>query len=403
MLKVNPKILQWARETAGLSIQEATTQLKIQPVKGKSEEDRLRELESGDIQPSKQMLTKMSKKYHRPLLVFYLEKPPVSGNRAEDFRTLPRDFSTVSDGLVDALVRDVFVRQSIVKSAIEDDEDIKPLSFVGSKNVKSDIGDLARSISATISFDLQQFRKQATPDEAFKYLRNLVEKQDIFVLLIGNLGSYHTNIDAGMFRGFTLSDKVAPFIVINENDSKSAWSFTLLHELAHLWLGQTGISNEYSELAIEKFCNNVAGQILLPDDDLIFFKELVINFDYDEIKEKIATFSQSNNISGTMVAYNLFLNKTIDFTVWERLRDDFRGLWLKSKKEKKENRGKSKGGPNYITLRNYSLGKHLISFVNQMVTGGDLSTSKASRVLGVSPANLQKLTTTEPHLTFGIS
>lgn len=401
MLKVNPKILQWARETAGLTIEDAVEQLKIQPIKGTSQLERLHKLESGDIQPTKQMLVNMSKKYHRPLIVFYLEKPPAKSDRGEDFRTLPRDFSSAVNGLVDALVRDVLVRQSILKSAIEDDEDIKMLPFVGSVDTKIDAVNLASTISTTLHFNLDQFRKQSTPDDAFKYLRGLVENAEIFVLILGNLGSYHTNIEAKMFRGFTLSDNIAPFIVINENDSKSAWSFTLLHELAHLWLGQTGISNEYSNLAIEKFCNNVASEILLPSSELNALDNISNNTSYDETKDKINSFARDRNISSTMVAYKLLLHNNINPSTWEKLRDDFYSLWLYNKIERKKKFTSKKSGPSYLTLRNYSLGKHLISFVNQMMRGGDLSTSKASKVLGVSPTNLQKLTKFETSLTFG--
>ena len=64
----------------------------------------------------------------------------------------------------------------------------------------------------------------------------------MFVLLKGDLGNYRTAIDVEVFRGFAIADDIAPFVVINDNDSKAAWSFTLLHELTHLLLGQTGIS-----------------------------------------------------------------------------------------------------------------------------------------------------------------
>jgi Zn-dependent peptidase ImmA (M78 family) len=87
-------------------------------------------------------------------------------------------------------------------------------------------------------------------------------------LLIGNLGSHHTTIDVTTFRGFALSDDVAPFIVINDQDAQAAWSFTLLHELTHLWLGQTGVSGARAEQKIERFCNDVAGEVLLPIEEL---------------------------------------------------------------------------------------------------------------------------------------
>ena len=86
---------------------------------------------------------------------------------------------------------------------------------------------------------------------------------------MGNLGSHHSDIDARVFRGFALADPVAPFVVVNEKDSRTAWSFTLLHELAHLWLGQTGVSGYDGEAEVEKFCDAVAARFLLDPQELL--------------------------------------------------------------------------------------------------------------------------------------
>ncbi len=74
------------------------------------------------------------------------------------------------------------------------------------------------------------------------YLREGAEKARAFVLLMGNLGNHHTGLDARALRGFAFADPIAPFVVINKNNSRAAWSVMLLHELAHLWLGQTSVS-----------------------------------------------------------------------------------------------------------------------------------------------------------------
>ena len=60
------------------------------------------------------------------------------------------------------------------------------------------------------------------------------------------MGNYLSAIDVDVFRGFAIADDIAPFVVINDNDSVSAWSFTLLHELVHLLLGETGIRRRSS-------------------------------------------------------------------------------------------------------------------------------------------------------------
>ena len=82
----------------------------------------------------------------------------------------------------------------------------------------------------------------------------------MFVLLKGDLGSHHTAIDVEVFRGLAIADDVAPFVVINDNDSRAARSFTLLHELTHILLGQSGFRGMRVEAEIEKFCDDVAAE-----------------------------------------------------------------------------------------------------------------------------------------------
>lgn len=117
MPAVNPNILAWARETAGLSLGDAAQALGI------ASEDRLQALELGDEIPSRAVLLKMANKYRRSLLTFYLDVPPRKGNRGEDFRTLSPDRSIAVDALVDALIRDIKARQELVRSVLEDEED----------------------------------------------------------------------------------------------------------------------------------------------------------------------------------------------------------------------------------------------------------------------------------------
>jgi len=169
------------------------------------------------------------------------EGPPRKGDRGEDFRGVPnRDLA--HEPLLDALVRDVKARQAMVRSVLEDEEESQPLPFVGSMSVNSGVGTVLASIRQTLDLDLPTFRAQGTAESAFSLLREKVEAAGVFVLLMGNLGSHHTALDTSTFRGFAIADTVAPFIIVNDQDAKSAWSFTLLHELAHLWLGATGIS-----------------------------------------------------------------------------------------------------------------------------------------------------------------
>ena len=119
-------------------------------------------------------------------------------------------------------------------------------------------------LEQSLQVSRDELRAEPGPDAAFKRLRDAAEQAGVFVLLMGDLGNYHSAISVETFRGFAIADPVAPFIAINDRDSHAAWSFTLLHELAHLCLGQTGISALRGDAEVERFCNLVAGEFLLP-------------------------------------------------------------------------------------------------------------------------------------------
>jgi transcriptional regulator with XRE-family HTH domain len=267
MPSVNPKILSWARKTAGLSLEEAAEKLGIHDSHGIKAAQRLAALEAGDT-PTRPILLKMAQKYRRPLVAFYMSNVPRKGDRGQDFRSLPVGHSRAADALLDALVRDIRARQSMVRAVLEDVDEAVPLPFISSARMSDGVPALVASIRGRLNLDLLSLRTKASAEEAFGLLRGRAGAVGIFVLLIGNLGSHHTAIDLETFRGFALADDVAPFVVINDQDNHAAWSFTLVHELAHLWIGETGVSGAQFGSPIERFCNDVAGEFLLPTDEL---------------------------------------------------------------------------------------------------------------------------------------
>lgn len=390
MPKVNPKILIWARETAGLSLEEAAKKLGIKDAYGMIASERLNALEIGENEPSRPLLLKMVKYYKRPLLTFYMESPPRKGDRGQDFRTLPRDYSKTEDYLIDTLIRKVIARQSMIRAALEDEEDIVTLDFIGSTRIEYGIESILNIIHKILKFDLRDFRSKSNPFKAFEYLRGQVEDAGIFVLLIGDLGSYHTAIDVRTFRGFAVADNLAPFIIINDNDSYAAWSFTLIHELVHLLLGHTGISGQGSEISIERFCNQVASELLLPSEELNQnFNDNLLSL--EEMVKRISECAWNRNISCSMVAYKLHQLGKIEYNFWMSLNDVFREMWMNERKKIREKSRETEGGPRYYVVRKHRLGTPLIELVQSMLAARTLSTSKASFVLGVKAKNVQAL------------
>src|SRR5579872_6775813 len=119
MSAIQPTILVWARETAGLSLDDAAHALMINQARGKTGAERLAAMEAGVEEPTRAMLLRMSKVYRRPLLAFYLATPPRQGDRGQDFRTLPGKERFNPE--LDALVRDIKARQGLIRSMLEDE------------------------------------------------------------------------------------------------------------------------------------------------------------------------------------------------------------------------------------------------------------------------------------------
>ena len=337
MPKINHEILSWARKNAGLSVETAARKLAVKDGKTARAADKLLAYENGTKDPSESMLFRMSKVYRRPLLTFYLERPPRKGDRGQDFRTLSDiELVTEENFYVDVLIQEIKARQSILKESLMEEDETIPLAFIGKNTVARGIARVLETVQEVIDIDLDEYRGQADHKQAFKFLRQRAEDSGIFVLLKGNLGSYHTDIGLNVFRGFTLSDEIAPFIAINDKDNHAAWTFTLLHEITHLVLGQTGISGSYAGDVerTEKFCNDVASRFLLPEEELEAFK--FSNSESGRIENDIADYAFSRKISSTHVAYRLYLRGDIKRSSWIRLRNFYRGQWLENERRRKE-------------------------------------------------------------------
>ncbi len=388
MPKVKCDILKWARKTAGLSLEQAAKKLSIRDGKKSTAAEKLSSYEDGSKEPSRSLLRRMASQYNRPLLTFYLEHPPVSGDRGEDFRHHPSRYEAFENVRVDVLIRDIKARQSVIRESLLDTDEDGPLDFVGKHRMSDGMAALVKTIVSATEFDLGDYAKRSSYREAFNYLRKKVEDAGVFVILKGNLGSHHSSISSTVFRGFALSDPIAPFIVINDQDSEKAWSFTLLHEFAHLLLGRTGVSGSDCEMKIEKFCNSVASELLLPE--VIFDSFKPDTSSREELCAAVDDFAYSAKLSSSHVLYRLFLRGDISKRLWLELSEEYRQSYLKSREFKREKSRLKDGGPDYYVVRNNKLGA-LVGVVRHLTYSGALSTTKAGLLLGVKPLKVHKL------------
>ena len=389
---VNPEILRWARETAGLTSKEAVRKIGLRDTKYSSAASHLNALENGTRKPTRSQLFKMAKHYHRALLIFYLDNPPPKpAKRGVDFRSLPTNYDDSTSKFLDVLLRDLRVRKSMVKAVLENEDETKRLSFVGAKKMREGKSAVLQYLQELLNVSREQYRSNSSPEKAFSMLRNAAEKLGIFVLLQSNLGSYHTKINLEVYRGFVIADSIAPFIVINNQDAVPARSFTLLHELVHLLLGDTGISGLPGGDEYEKFCNDVAGSFLLSPDELgiLDFKN---STDIKTKVDQISKFANARNLSRTMVTYAAYREGLIGQNTYSELSQMFRAQWLRTRQIRSEKSGFAPP----IVVRRHSLGNKLIELMRITTNDGSLTTTKAARVLGIKPQQVQSILATTP-------
>jgi len=393
-IKINPSTLVWARETAGLSVEDAAAKLQLTTSVRSTAAEKLEALESGEKTPTRNQLNAMSNVYKRPLLAFYMAEPPRTGTRGTDFRQSPDTRSARANAMLDTLLRDVSVRQETVRDILEDEDDFEPLPFVGSIAISQGVKHAVSAISQVLGFDFMAPR-HGDADVLFRRLRAAAEEAGIFVLVLGDLGSHHSTIPASVFRGFAIADRVAPFVVINAKDARPARAFTLIHELAHIWLGQTGVSGAVStdnpmtdKARVERFCNDVAGEFLLPSER---FKIGVTAFDgrdADAARSAVEAIAARWSVSEPMVAYRLNRTGDLSDTAYETLRAEFAARW-QAKLER--DRASDGSGPNPRVMKQFYLGNALMSVVHRYVRGNALSHTKAAVLLGSKPGSVEPL------------
>ncbi len=331
------------------------------------------------------MLVKMAAAYRRPLVAFYLGRPPPKADAGVDFRRFAGRDAPVGEPLVHALVREVVARQGIVREVLREEEAAEA-GFVGMFSAVDGPQAAVDAVAGLIGDHHPD--RAATADEAFNVLRRQVESAGAFVLLKGDLGSYQTAIDTDAFRGFALADRVAPFIVINDNDARTAWSFTLIHELAHVLLGQTGISDNRAETRVEQFCNDVASEYLLPQ---VALSGLAVPVTFDGLVETIGALADEHKVSRALVAYRLRRAGLIGQEDYGRAVGLFRSQWLDNRERERERNREEPGGPSYYAVRRHRVGGALMDLVRRSLRGDALSTTKAAIALGVKPTQVQPM------------
>jgi Zn-dependent peptidase ImmA (M78 family) len=256
-VEVRPALLRWARERSGLGPDELARRFP-----------RLADWEREEARPTLRQLEQFANATHTPIGYLFLPEPPMERVPIPDFRTTGNQrIEHPSPDLLDTVYL-CQQRQEWYRDFMRSPGET-PLGFVGSANLNSNVEETAATIRTALRFDLDERRQLPTWSEA---LRRFIEQADalgVLVMVNGVVGNNnYRKLDPEEFRGFALADGLAPLVFINGADTKAAQMFTLGHELAHIWLGQSALSDVGPVTAptheVERWCNQVAAELLVP-------------------------------------------------------------------------------------------------------------------------------------------
>lgn len=379
---ITPNVLKWARESARMTEEIAAAKIPV-------DIERLREWEEGISQPTIKQAQILAKAYKRPFALFFLPEIPRDFQPLQDFRKQDSKPLTTSSAFI---IREIQQKQSWIRDIYEENNE-GLLPFVGSFSMKDNPEQIAADIIKTLQINPTSYKT----DNPIKEWIDAAELQGIFVSRTSFIHS-RLKLDPEELQGFAIADPYAPFVFVNSGDWNAPQLFTLVHELAHIWIAETGISNkiEPEELQdkdkfhpVELFCNEIAANSLMP-------KEKVVNLTPYTLKDSKELFKAAKQFGVSSFALlvrilKLDLISTATYLKLKRQVDYDFTEYLRKEEEKNANQKENRGGPNYFLLQLNRNSKLFTQTVLDSFRGGHIEATLASSLLNVQVNKFHKL------------
>lgn len=372
---INGTMLRWARERAGVSIEAVAERLSKSP-------DDLAAWERGDAKPTFRQAQTLASVLHVPFGFLFLAEPPEEA-RLPDFRRVSGDPEArrLDANMLD-LIRDVLFKHDWYKQIlIEEGEE--PLPFVGRFGTSDAPSAVADDMRTVLALAPDHARRARGPQEWLRETTSAAEAARIWVMKSGVVGnSTRRTLDVSVFRGFAIADPIAPLIFVNGNDAPAAQIFIFAHELAHIWLGSTGISDfaasglAHADREVESFCNRVAAEFLLPAR--IVLAEWSDRRPASANVDALATSWKVSRIVAAKKALDLDLIERADF---EAMYEQERARWAALPKH-------GSGGGNFHATLPVRFGRRFTEEVVRRAVRGDTLLRDAGALLDTKPTTV---------------
>ncbi|MFW9889824.1 MAG: ImmA/IrrE family metallo-endopeptidase [Candidatus Thorarchaeota archaeon] len=371
----NPVILRWAREERGFEVELAASRIGVKV-------EKLKDCENGKDRLSFAQLRQAASIYKRPTATFYLKEPP-SGLKIPTFRRSPANSENPLSPELRLEIRKFHQKR---KAAIEliDYGPSVDWSHVGTISLTDNPEVLGEDIRSLLGIS-DEFPKGYNMRQAFNHWRFAIEKT-------GTLVFQASRVDTDEMRGLSITERPFPFIAVNRKDDPRPRSFSLLHEFAHVLLGNSSMCDLHQELDVklnqamshEVFCNHVAGAALVPAN-LLLQTSIVKNHGKapEWSASELRLLSERFRVSREVILRRLLLLK--------RTTDGFYGA-MRGRFAYSPTKKRGKGGGEYAHQRVlHTDGLTFTSMVIDALDNRSLSYSDVTDLLGIKLKALEPL------------
>lgn len=376
---ITPAVFRWAIARAKSSSDKIAEKLRTNPTS-------IASWAQGKDFPTFSQAQRLAEVLYIPFGYLFLPAPPEERIPLTDFRVSPGKRVKPTAELID-LVNDVLFKQGWYSEFLRQ-RGAGPMPFVGRFSFKDSPAEIAASIRSMLHLDTALRQQCPGPDELLRALIRNIEAEGILVMRSGvPAGNTRRRLSVKEFRGFAISDPIAPLIFVNSRDWPKAQLFTTAHELVHIWIGTTGISNEdlkeidlSAKNKVERLCNETAAEVLAPSTDF-----LAIWDSSQSISENIGRAVRNFKVSTLVALRRAFDLRRITEKEYVRLYEH------EEQRFRQEARGHRKGGGNFynnILARN---SETLTRTVVQGALSGSVLYRDAARLLNVGTPTVQKI------------
>lgn len=370
---ITPEVLKWARESARMSLEIACRKVNVSV-------EKLHRWEQGEAVPTINQAEVLANAYKRPFAVLFLPKIPRDFTLLQDFRA--KTAAPLGTGAM-FIMREIQQKQEWLRELYEENKE-KPLPFVGRFSLQSDPRDVAADILATLEINPAAY-------SSTNQLREWINKTEAIGICVSRTSFIHSNLklDSEEFQGFVIADNLAPFIFINSDDWEAPQLFTLVHEIAHIWIAESGVTNPPSPGSIlkdrfhptELFCNEVAANALMPSDIMRALSKNSLG-SYERIRQS----AKRLGVSGLAFLVRFLKMGLLSPDAYrgykEQADEEFEAFEQReAEKKARQKLAAKKGGPNYYTLQLGKNGKLFTQIVIDAFNGGVIAPTQASSLI----------------------